>query len=429
MNHERNNPEFTFTPRKVLVGALLALGLVACTTLVSRNDWREGYGPVVPHDTFPADCSVCHVSSDWQVLKEDFEYDHEAQTGVPLTGSHQDASCLLCHNDRGPVSVFAARGCAGCHEDTHRGTLGAACDDCHNEDTWHPVEAIAQHNRTRFPLVGAHAAAACFACHEGAETANFQGVDNACETCHVSDLARATSFDHVSQGITNDCQQCHIPTSWSTAQFAHPASFQLTGGHGGLDCSDCHGTGPITSLPTDCASCHLDDYQQTTDPNHALSGFSTDCTQCHNTNTWSGAIFDHFFPLTAGHGGLDCSDCHGTGAITSIPSDCVSCHLDDYQLTTDPNHALSGFSTDCAACHSTSTWLGATFDHLFPLSGPHGGLDCADCHTTPGTQSVFSCIDCHEHGQEEMADDHDEVPGYVWSSASCYQCHPQGRSR
>ena len=32
---------------------------------------------------------------------------------VALRGAHAQAGCLLCHNDRGPVQQFAARGCGG----------------------------------------------------------------------------------------------------------------------------------------------------------------------------------------------------------------------------------------------------------------------------------------------------------------------------
>jgi len=359
MDDQHIQPEFTLTLRQILITLALALGLVACTSLLSNQKWDEAaYGPVIPHDTFPADCSICHESGDWHEIKEDFEFDHEKETGVAFIGAHAEASCLLCHNDRGDVAIFAARGCAGCHEDIHRGTLGRNCDDCHSEQSWRLEDSIARHNRTRFPLVGAHAAAACFTCHTGAQVGNFAGLDASCENCHQADLARATLPDHIGQGLGSDCQRCHVPTTWQSARFAHPSSFPLTGSHSSLDCSICHVDNSFTPLPTDCASCHLADYQQTTDPNHATSGFSTNCTACHNTITWQGAVFNHTFPIN---------------------------------------------------------------------SGPHSALSCSDCHLSPSNQTQFSCTDCHEHSQSEMAGDHSEVDGYIWSSSSCLQCHPDGR--
>ena len=57
-----------------IVSALLFLG-VAC--MVSGRDsaaqklWWSGYGPVLPHDTFPGDCGLCHVGNDWQHVSDE----------------------------------------------------------------------------------------------------------------------------------------------------------------------------------------------------------------------------------------------------------------------------------------------------------------------------------------------------------------------
>lgn len=417
-------------PRRGLWAALLVLLLaVACGTFAAPHEWSKRRGPVVPHDTFPADCRLCHEGDGWHTLRDDFSFDHLAETGVPLDGAHAQAACLRCHNDRGPVAVFAARGCAGCHVDPHLAKLGSGCTDCHGESSWIPREQIARHARTRMPLVGAHAAAQCFQCHPGAQVGNFEGLDPDCTSCHTADLARATMPDHQAQGWTSDCQRCHVPLGWRPARFAHPTGFPLIAGHAGRDCAECHGdTGSFTGLSTDCASCHLDDWQMTTEPPHAAVGIGTDCMRCHSIVSWGDGRFDHpaTFPLTGGHAGRDCSDCHGGGVFVGTPTACIACHQDDYLGADDPDHQAFGFPTDCTLCHNTNTWDGATFVHTFPIQGgPHGGLSCNDCHTTPGS-AAFSCIDCHEHSRSEMDDEHDDVPGYVYASANCLQCHPTG---
>jgi hypothetical protein len=338
---------------------LCAFGFaVACVNLVPQQGWSADFGPVVPHDSFPADCSLCHTGGDWQTLRSDFTFDHEARTGVALRGAHADAACLLCHNDRGPVQQFAARGCGGCHQDPHLGRLGSNCQDCHDETLWRARDAIAQHDRTRFPLVGAHAAAACFRCHPGAQVGNFAGAYVECRQCHADDYARAAVPNHAAAGLPMTCSDCHRPTGWAPAEFAHAASFPLQQGHAGRRCQECHANNLFVGTASDCASCHLDTWQQTTNPNHALAGFPTTCQQCHSTARWGGATFNHPFPIT---------------------------------------------------------------------SGVHAGLGCASCHTTPANPTAFSCIDCHDHNQAEMADEHDEVAGYVWASASCLACHPNGQ--
>ncbi len=66
----------------------------------------------------------------------------------------------------------------------------------------------------------------------------------------------------------------------------------------------------------------------------------------------------------------------------------------------------------------------------FPIfSGKHDNEwnTCDECHTTPGNYNMFSCIECHEHDNPgDLADEHDEVSGYVYESNACYTCHPNG---
>jgi len=208
-----------------LAAHAVALGLISCLVFAcvtetpgsaERHRWWARLGPVLPHDSFPTDCKLCHVGEKWDVLRDDFEFDHRAKTGVPLDGAHANAQCIRCHNDRGPAAIFQAKGCGGCHEDVHQGDLGPRCDSCHDERTWRPQGQIELHNRTRFPLVGAHVSTACWRCHPGAEVGQFVPTDTECATCHGDDLKRTTN--HVGLGWVNRCDRCHLPTSWRQAQ-------------------------------------------------------------------------------------------------------------------------------------------------------------------------------------------------------------------
>ncbi|MCE9592867.1 MAG: hypothetical protein K8S98_01630 [Planctomycetes bacterium] len=210
---------------KIVAWSVLTLVLVwiaACVVrgpdAVKQHLWWSGLGPVLPHDTFPADCSLCHVGSDWQSLASDFTFDHETETGVPLPGAHARAACILCHNDRGPAGVFQRKGCAGCHEDVHTGTLGGNCEDCHQQNDWHPSEQRIRHDHTRFPLLGVHASTACHRCHPGAEVGRFVPTDPECVSCHANDLARTTFPDHFAAGWVDRCDRCHLPRTWTQAQ-------------------------------------------------------------------------------------------------------------------------------------------------------------------------------------------------------------------
>jgi nitrate/TMAO reductase-like tetraheme cytochrome c subunit len=204
------------------LAAVLACLIVSCarrdsTPQGSLHRWWAGLGPVLPHDTFPADCRLCHVGETWDELKTNFKFDHEKETGVRLEGAHTQAMCLRCHNDRGPVEVFQQKGCVGCHEDFHSGELGANCTQCHTQQTWRPYGQIELHNRTRFPLVGTHTFVACHLCHPGARVGNFIPTDTECLSCHSADLAATQQPPHFGLGWVDNCQRCHIPTRWQQA--------------------------------------------------------------------------------------------------------------------------------------------------------------------------------------------------------------------
>jgi hypothetical protein len=180
--------------------------------------------------------------------------------------------------------------------------------------------------------------------------------------------------------------------------------------------------------PTDCYSCHKADYLATTSPNHSASGMATSCQTCHTTTPgWKPATFNHsVFPLTLGHATPACTDCHKNGNYTTTPTDCYSCHQQDYLGTTNPNHTSSGFPTTCQTCHTTTPgWKPASYtqhdSQYFPIySGRHKGQwnACLDCHTNVSNYALFNCITCHSNVHS----------GKNYTNAQCYSCHPRGTS-
>jgi hypothetical protein len=208
--------------RPLALAALLSFPIVVgCITQGPGSGelhrWWSGLGPVLPHDKFPGDCALCHVGPSWNVLQPTFRFDHARETGVPLEGAHAQALCLRCHNDRGPVAMFQARGCVGCHDDVHQGELGKDCTGCHDQRTWAPRGMVEKHNRTRFPLTGAHVAVACHRCHPGAFVGRFQPIDTKCAVCHADNAAATTNPPHLGLGWVDNCDKCHVTTSWNHA--------------------------------------------------------------------------------------------------------------------------------------------------------------------------------------------------------------------
>ena len=272
------------TPSRLLRSHLLlavALMLVwtACASLVPRQGWDPGNGPVVPHDTFPADFSLCHAGKGWTELRADFTYDHAAQTGYELRGAHRTAQCLECHNDRGPVAAFAARGCAGCHEDVHRGAFGNDCTTCHGQER--PFREAPGFRHESFALSGAHAQATCTACHaEGTDRSvvsyrTRRPEARSCSECHENVHVATAARGPVSLQFPDsaDCSRCHQPTRWAEARMGAAdharTGFALAGSHAAVACAECHGDatraprhGRPAPAERDCAACHESPHTQ-----------------------------------------------------------------------------------------------------------------------------------------------------------------------
>ena len=317
--------------------------VINCRPEVPRENWSKRWGPLVSHRTFPGDCSICHVTERWDTLRKDFTFNHENKTGYALEGAHAEAACLRCHNDRGPIMAYVARGCGGCHPDPHASALGLDCERCHGQMDWTPTGLIAEHAQTRFHLVAAHAVAPCESCHLQAAVGQYKGAPVQCELCHQRNLSQANSPNHLANGWTTNCQRCHTPAGWAGADFEH-YFFPLTGGHAGLDCTSCHTGGDFQPVSPDCYSCHAAEYQGA--PDHLALSFPNDCERCHTTNAWTPASFRHTFPLTGSHN-VSCNLCHTTGNTSTF--DCLDCHE---QGDTDNHHdEVSGYSYDSLACY------------------------------------------------------------------------------
>jgi len=379
-----------------------------------------------PHGDLRVACETCHTAESWTSMRVPSEFDH-GTTGFALEGKHLSAACKDCHKSL--VFSHVATSCADCHRDVHEGRNGVRCQDCHVPVRWvDRPDAVRRHASTSFPLRGVHALLECVRCHTGADEAHLTKVSSECVGCHSEDYAAATSPNHAAAGYSTRCESCHDASrpTWSGAGFDHASTgFPLTGAHAPLACTTCHSSGTYAGLSADCVACHRDDYDRTTDPNHAAGGFSTQCATCHGTSTWSGAAFDHNrtrFPLTGAHIQTNCTACHGNGQYTGTPTDCIACHRGDYDGATSPSHA--GFPTQCTTCHNTTRWEGATFDHAttgFPLTGAHVQANCTACHGNgvyAGTPT--DCVACHRADYDGTSNPNHATAGF---STQCATCH------
>ena len=301
------------------------------------------------------------------------------------------------------------------------------------------AECNVQSQQHRLPAHGNHTVPPrqCTDCHVNN---NYNLTNTACVSCHQTDYNNAvTPVNHIKAGFPTTCQTCHDTLLWTDGKFDHSTTgFPLTNSHTvpPRQCADCHVNNNYSLNSTACVTCHLKDYNGTTNPNHVAAGFPQQCELCHDTIVWTDSTFNHNntpFPLTGSHTvpPRQCTDCHVNNNYTTLPTACIGCHQTDYNNTTNPGHSAQPqfFPTTCQNCHSTTNWLNANFNHAqytqFPTNHGNAGGVCSTCHINSNNYAIFQCTGCHG-GNNPNNFQHDPVPGYVYNSINCYQCHQNG---
>jgi hypothetical protein len=389
-----------------------------------RQDFQSTQNPNHISSGFSTNCIECHNPLDFG-WESDINHDFFA-----LTLGHDIQDCKQCHKTTSYSD--ASSECISCHQTDYNQTtepnhlssnFPTDCASCH---TTNPGWSPATFDHEFFPLTLGHDIQDCKQCHK---TGNYSDVSSECVSCHQIDYNQTTDPNHQTANFTTDCASCHTTNpGWSPAEFPHDF-FPLTLGHDQLSCKECHTTGNYSDASPECVTCHQGDYNQTTDPNHQTLSFPTDCASCHTTNPgWSPATFDHdFFPLTLGHNGVSCSQCHTTGNYSDVSPECVSCHQSDYNQTSDPKHQAPNFSTDCASCHTTNPgWSPADFDHdFFPRTLGHDIQGCTQCHTT-GNYSDASpeCVSCHQGDYNNTTNPNHSSAQFPTDCVSCHTTNP-----
>lgn len=300
----------------------------ACAACHRKDDVHKGrYG-----DT----CETCHREKSWKLIR----FNHDRETTYPLKGLHAKTKCDSCHKGR-LYEDKTPRDCYACHkkDDTHKGTYGTLCGDCHVEKNWKTL--VFHHDRhTTFPLRGKHIGLRCDSCHKG--PLYSEKTPSKCYVCHKKD-------DKHEGQEGEQCETCHREDFWKKTTFDHDRSrFKLRGEHDLIDCKKCHKTARFKDAPFECLECH-----EKKDVHKRRLG--TQCGLCHSARDWKLWDFDHDvrtrFPLDGAHKKLDCYECHRkpVGAEVVTPNTCSGCHKKD-------DKHEGGFGPQCVRCHVTDSW-------------------------------------------------------------------------
>ncbi len=212
-------------------------------------------------------CEECHSVQGFRPSR--FTLARHQQTRFRLAGAHAAVPCAECHQSGTGRFQFADQSCAGCHTDPHSGrfrkwmSAGAGgCQACHTTGTWRDVARF-DHEKTAFPLAGAHRGVACGQCHRATDYAATmrpvfsRPAPQSCGGCHED--AHGGQFPP-------DCRSCHGLDRWTPSKFDHQkTAFRLTGAHLEAACRRCHtSTRKVSgrtvlfynSTPSACTGCH-----------------------------------------------------------------------------------------------------------------------------------------------------------------------------
>jgi hypothetical protein len=475
---ECHKPEFQKSPAPAPKRSSRAeswLGLEPSCLSCHEDHHRTALGP---------DCARCHDQQAWKPAPN---FDH-ARTSYPLTGKHTAVQCDKCHlaqrlelerDSRGrkiprykPLEVGE---CSACHEDPHRGQLGAGCAKCHVTDGFQIVDSRRfDHDRTRYPLRGAHARLECRQCHDPRTAWGKKPEFARCDSCHRDEHAGKATL----AGRVVDCEACHEvagfrPSTYTSEQHAASA-YPLEGKHSAVKCDACHVKRPAGVMPSTlgpagvllrptherCLSCHEDAHGGQL----ARSEGGGACEPCHTVQGFAPSSYtarqhaELEMALNGRHLEIVCKNCHGTkrkglpafaDAATlgngktkfALETRCVSCHFDPHDGRLDAS-ANPSDRDPCERCHDAVSFRPSTVDiaahalYRFPLDGGHRSVPCNTCHEELDTARAGStlllgrviqvslpfedkhelCTDCHEnpHGDQFAARD---------GGGACDTCH------
>lgn len=256
------------------------------------------------------ECGPCHTEQGFRPTR--FDIAAHAKTAFAIDGKHAAVPCGKCHSESGKVEAppaveeepvekgkkrkkaktkeptiahvstkrvrrlswkITSSACANCHQNPHGDQFQdvmtkKGCAGCHVAAGWKTPRI----DHKSWPLVGAHAHAACDRCHsptpedrKAGRGSSYKNTPRSCDGCHAD--------VHAGQFRTAEprraCNACHGNSSFRISRFDHQkmSGFELTGRHQSVACGGCHRIETLKSGAKvtryrlgyrSCRQCHAD---------------------------------------------------------------------------------------------------------------------------------------------------------------------------
>ena len=366
-----------------------------CSSCHATNYVAGGFGPTnmsaAKHAFVPTTCDTCHDTGRNFYLGAStpaLQTRPPTHVSAPNPASQATGDCSLCHN----TTVWTTPTTL---PDKHMPIPGTqTCSVCHTGTLTADPNSYAQ--MASIPILHTGITSGCGQCHGGTAALTFyNNNDN-------PKAAAGLSPPHIPAFTGEDCSACHAP-NYAAGGFGPMNMTQATHAGVGTTCNGCHEAG--LSFYMGAASPKL----QGRPADHTSGNMvaPNDCSLCHTTASWNSTA------LPAGHmpnpANTACNVCHtaaptnyttlAANAVlhTGIGSGCSTCHGGTTALTwynnftpkdavLTPAHIPYLSGTDCATCHSSSTYAVGTFGPMNMTQAKHALV-------------TTTCITCHEAGR------------------------------
>jgi hypothetical protein len=284
----------------------------------------------------------------------------------------------------------------------------------------------------------------CAACHasEALGAPSFRGVNSLTRSMHSKHaevIAPNTGMTLNNIANRSSCYQCHPGSETRCLRGAMGAAVAADGS-ATMQCQSCHGTMSQVGAASrtgwldepNCQQCHTGSATQNNGQLRYTTVFETNgsprvpVSQMFATNPNTPLPDKSLYRFSKGHGGLQCSACHG-----STHAEFPAAHRNDnLQNIAAQGHA--GTRANCTSCHPSmpSTVSG----------GPHGmhatGTSWISIHKDYGNSG--SCLACHgadrrstplsrSFSDQTLTFSHDgtshSIPLFRGANVSCFLCH------
>jgi len=361
------------------------------------------------------DCRACHASGTraepdagwaWSgLLERDYRLNilrlHDDQQFASFPELYASALAARGFNPLGLYRSVTADGkpvlCATCHASEALGT-GSYSNIPPLTASVHAFHADVRDPDSGAPLDASANRAACYRCHPGSTTRCLRGAMGGsvagdgsmamqCQSCH-GNMSAVGSPNRVGWFMEPVCQSCHTGTAThNNGQIRYPSAFESNGQ-------------PRVAV----------DQTFATKPNTPATGLS-------------------LYRFSFGHGGLQCSACHG-----STHAEFPSTHRND-NLRNTALQGHAGVMVECTACHAAmpntvnggphglhpvgQSWVNAHPDLVQTV----GAAQCAACHGVDYRGTVLS----RAQGDRSFTIDFDgtilTVSLFPGAFVGCYTCH------